>query len=74
MQFANLNVVVASVLFIASYDFEMCNGAGVRAVGPLPSIVYNRMGAGRPETEMYMKCERRRQAMSVIPVDASPIE
>ncbi|KAK8006972.1 fungal cellulose binding domain containing protein [Apiospora arundinis] len=73
-RFANLNVVVASVLFIASYDFEMCNGAGVRAVGPLPSIVYNRMGAGRPETEMYMKCERRRQAMSVIPVDASPIE
>ncbi|KAK8022707.1 cytochrome p450 6a1 [Apiospora rasikravindrae] len=58
-RFAELNVVVASVLFIASYDFEMCDKAGVRTDAPLPSIVYNRMGAGRPKTEMYMKCQRR---------------
>lgn len=46
-------------MFIASYHFEMCDKAGAAVGGPLPGIVYNRMGAGRPETEMYMKCRRR---------------
>ncbi|KAK8117712.1 cytochrome P450 6A1 [Apiospora kogelbergensis] len=64
-RFAELNVVVASVLFIASYDFEMCDEAGVSTVGPLPGILYNRMGAGRPETDMYMKCELRRAEQNV---------
>ncbi|KAK8076025.1 cytochrome P450 6A1 [Apiospora phragmitis] len=58
-QFAELNVVVASVLFIASYDFEMCDRFGNRINDPLPSIIYNRMGAGQPKTTMYMKCQRR---------------
>lgn len=59
VQFAELNVVVASVMFIASCDFEVCDEAGVITGGPLPSIVYNRMGAGRPAADMYMKCRKR---------------
>ncbi|KAK7960439.1 cytochrome P450 6A1 [Apiospora saccharicola] len=58
-RFAELNVVVATVMFIASYDFALCGENGIAASGPLPAIVYNRMGAGRPKTDIYMKCRRR---------------
>ena len=55
-QFAELELIVASVLFIASYDFYICDKAGNRTRSPLPAIIYNRMGAGRPEKEIYMRC------------------
>ncbi|ETS80478.1 hypothetical protein PFICI_08007 [Pestalotiopsis fici W106-1] len=57
--FAELNVVVANVLFIASYDFHMCDKTGRKIDDPLPDLIYNRMGAGRPRAEMYMKCQAR---------------
>lgn len=57
-QFAELNLIVATVLFIASYDFYLCDQAGRKTHSPLPAIVYNRMGAGLPDREIYLRCQK----------------
>ncbi|KAH7032668.1 cytochrome P450 [Microdochium trichocladiopsis] len=54
-----LNVIVASVLFVAHYDFHVCDRVGNRKAGPLPPIIYNRQGAGQLKTNVYLKCQSR---------------
>jgi len=58
-QFAELNVIIASVLFIAHFDFYTCDQAGIQTTEPLPSIIYNRMGAGQLERNVFLKCHPR---------------
>ncbi|KAH7012746.1 cytochrome P450, partial [Microdochium trichocladiopsis] len=58
-RFAELNVIVANVLFVAHYNFHVCDKVGNRRSGPLPRIIYNRQGAGQLETNVFLKCQRR---------------
>jgi hypothetical protein len=54
-----MNIVVPTVMFIASYDFDMCDGKGDIMNGPLPALVFDRVGAGRPSQAMHMRCRPR---------------
>ncbi|KAM0542984.1 hypothetical protein ACHAPJ_012541 [Fusarium lateritium] len=59
MRFAKLNIVVPTVLFLATYDFTLCDAQGRTTKGPLASLTFDRVGAGRPSGKVYMKCVSR---------------
>ncbi|KAJ4247494.1 hypothetical protein NW762_013171 [Fusarium torreyae] len=59
MRFAKLNIVVPTVLFLATYDFTLCDAQGRTTKEPLPSLTFDRVGAGRPSGKVYMKCVSR---------------
>ncbi|KAH7123234.1 cytochrome P450 [Dactylonectria estremocensis] len=59
MRFAKLNIVVPTVMFIAYYDFHMCDVEGDATKGPLPDLMFDRVGAGRPSEQVYMRCKPR---------------
>ncbi|CAM1505994.1 Fc.00g116310.m01.CDS01 [Cosmosporella sp. VM-42] len=61
MRFAKLNIIVPTVMFIVCYDFEMCDREGTKVTKPLPKLNFDRVGAGRPSQEVYMKCRVRVQ-------------
>ncbi|KXJ89956.1 cytochrome P450 [Microdochium bolleyi] len=58
-RFAELNVLVATVMFIAHFDFHVCDRTGNDSGGPLPPIMYNRMGAGQLQTSVFLACRGR---------------
>ncbi|KAF5010512.1 hypothetical protein FDECE_3329 [Fusarium decemcellulare] len=55
MRFAKLNIVVPTVMIIAAFDFEMCDVRGNVTKEPLPSLRYDRVGAGRPAEQVHMR-------------------
>ncbi|KAK5994116.1 Cytochrome P450 monooxygenase -like protein [Cladobotryum mycophilum] len=59
MRFATMNMIVPIAMFIAYYDFEMCDQNGNNTTEPLPELQFDRVGAGRPTGKMYIRCKRR---------------
>ncbi|KAF4970296.1 hypothetical protein FSARC_2616 [Fusarium sarcochroum] len=59
MRFAHLNTLIPTVMFIAKYDFEMCDAHGSITREPMPDLVFDCIGAGRPERPVYMKVKER---------------
>ncbi|KAM7194677.1 Cytochrome P450 [Naviculisporaceae sp. PSN 640] len=59
-RFAELEVVITTVMLIAHYDFELCTKKGAQWAGPLPRVDHgNFLGTKRPKEEVFLKCNPR---------------
>lgn len=58
-QFAKLEHVILTAIFLASFDYELCNDRGV-TVTKLPDFDRERPVIGDPGVPLYMKYTRRR--------------
>ncbi|KAH8889217.1 cytochrome P450, partial [Thozetella sp. PMI_491] len=55
--FAQLEVTLITVMFIARYDFELCDKTGGQWTKPLPFVDHNSfLGTKRPKEKVYLKC------------------
>ncbi|KAF5022631.1 hypothetical protein F66182_5307 [Fusarium sp. NRRL 66182] len=59
MRFAHLNMLIPTVMFLATYDFQMCDANGGMTKEPMPDLTFDTVGAGRPERQVYMKLTER---------------
>ncbi|KAH8646797.1 cytochrome P450 [Xylariales sp. PMI_506] len=56
---SRLNMTILTVMFITSFDFGRCDSEGNDVVGPLPKLDFDRVGAGIPTADVYMKLKQR---------------
>ncbi|KAK4209371.1 cytochrome P450 [Rhypophila decipiens] len=55
-RFAQLEVTLTTVMFIAQYDYHLCDKMGDKWTGPLPSVDHgNFLGTKRPKERVHLK-------------------
>ncbi|KAH8680564.1 cytochrome P450 [Xylariales sp. PMI_506] len=59
-RFAQLEVTLTTVMYIAYYDFHLCDEAGEKWTKPLPFVDHDSfLGTKRPKEQVYLKCNPR---------------
>lgn len=58
-KFAELEVTITTVMFLAYYDFELSDEVGKPRWAPVPGVPRDAYANELPEEKIYMKCTPR---------------
>lgn len=58
-QFAKLEITISTVIFLASFDYEVCDKKGNTQGVELPHIDHEMPSAQRLAGQVYLKCKPR---------------
>ncbi|KAH7141378.1 cytochrome P450 6A1 [Dactylonectria estremocensis] len=58
MKFAKLEIYITTSMFMAQFDFRLCDESG-RPIDALPEINRNNLGSAKPEEQVYFKITPR---------------